>query len=205
MELPISVDNIKGFMDPAEGAALYATAADMSKRGLCLEIGSYCGKSSVYIGSACKLSGGVLFSVDHHSGSEENQPGEEYHDPDLYDAEWGRMDTLPAFRQTLDRAGLQDTVVPIVGRSAVVAANWATPLAMLFIDGGHSMEAAMTDYRLWSRHVLPKCVLAIHDVFPNPEDGGRPPYEIYKLALQSGQFKELAMVKSLALLQRLGD
>ncbi len=205
MDLGIEIDQVKGFLDPSEGAALYAAALEMGAQGPCLEVGSYCGKSTVYIGSACRVSGSQLFAVDHHRGSEENQRGEEYHDADLFDPFTCRLDSLPFFRRTLYKAGLEQTVIPIVAPSTQVARFWNIPLAFLFIDGGHSMKAALADYQLWTRHVIPGGIVAIHDVFPNPADGGRPPYEIYKLALMSGLFEELAMVKSLALLRRLGD
>lgn len=205
MNLGIDIDQVKGFLDPLEGAALYAAAKESGSKGPCLEVGSYCGKSTVYLGTACRSVGGQLFSVDHHRGSEENQRGEEYHDADLFDPFTGRLDSLPTFRKTLYKAKLEGTVIPIVAASAQVARYWTTPLSLLFIDGGHSMKAALTDYQLWTRHIQPGGILAIHDVFPNPADGGRPPYEIYKLASMSGLFEELAMIKSLALFRRLGD
>lgn len=200
--LPVDIESVKGFLDPDEGCALHDAALAAAARGPCLEIGSYCGKSAVWLGTACKAAGGILFTVDHHRGSEENQPGRDYHDRDLWDAEAGALDTLPALRVTLRRAGLEDAVIPIVGRSATVARHWRTKLALLFIDGGHTMEAAFGDYSAWTPHVMPGGTLAIHDVFPNPEDGGRPPFEIYRLALASGLFEETAAVKSLRLLRR---
>lgn len=203
LRLGVDIDAVKGFLDPAEGRALHDMAREMSRRGPGLEIGSYCGKSAVYLGTACRENGALLFCVDHHRGSEENQRGELYHDPDLYDAEVGAMDSLPAFRRTLRQAGLEDTVIALVAPSAMAARHWTTPLSFVFIDGGHSMAAALGDYRGWAGHVMAGGVLAIHDVFPNPADGGRPPYEIYKLALMSGLFAEIALVKSLALLRRL--
>jgi len=190
-------------MDANEGAALYEAALAAAPRGPVLEVGTYCGKSAVYLGTACREKGGVLFAVDHHRGSEENQPGWEHHDPETWDAAVGAMDTLPFLRRTLHGAGLEETVIPIVGQSATVAANWKTPLAMLFIDGGHSREMAFTDFNGWSPHVMKGGLMAIHDVFPNPEDGGRPPYEIYRAALESGNFKEERAVKSLRFLRRL--
>lgn len=202
MRLPLDIEGVKGFLDPQEGRALYHAALEAAARGPCLEIGSYCGKSAVYLGAACEAAGGVLFTVDHHRGSEENQPGWEYHDTELWDDEGQAMDTLPFLRETLRRAGLEDTVIPVIGRSATVARYWRTPLALLFIDGGHSMETAFADYSSWTCHLMPGGTLAIHDVFPNPEDGGRPPFEIYKLALASGLFEETAAVKSLRLLRR---
>jgi predicted O-methyltransferase YrrM len=203
MRLPIDPDSVKGFLDPAEGAALYEAALAQAPLGACLEIGAYCGKSAIWLGAACAAAGGVLFSVDHHRGSEENQPGWAWHDPDLWDAQAGSLDTLPSFRRTLRAAGLEETVIAVVGRSAVVAHAWRTPLAFLFIDGGHTQEAASADYEGWTPHLVPGGVLAIHDVFPHPADGGRPPYEIYQRALASGAFEETAAVKSLRLLRRL--
>ena len=145
----------------------------------------------------------MLFALDHHRGSEEHQPGEEYHDPELYDAGYGKMDSFREFRHTLARAQLEDTVVPIVAPSALAARYWSIPLSLIFIDGGHSMEAALNDYRCWAPHVKPGGWLAIHDVFPNPADGGRPPYEIWKLAQASGLFEALPLIKTLGLLKRL--
>lgn len=202
MKLPIDIDSVKGFMDPAEGAALYEAALACAPRGPCLEIGAYCGKSAVYLGTACQAAGRVLFSVDHHRGSEENQPGWEYHDAELWDDAAGAMDTLPFLRTTLRRAGLEDVVFPVVGRSALIAKAWATPLSFLFIDGGHTMEHALGDWRRWTPHLMAGGTLAIHDVFPDPADGGRPPFEIYQRALASDLFEEVAAVKSLRVLRR---
>lgn len=201
--LPIDIDSVKGFLDKTEGEALYAYAQLCAPQGPVLEIGSYCGKSTVYLGAACKSVGGLLYALDHHRGSEEHQLGEAYHDPQLYDADAGRMDSLREFRRTLQRAQLEDTVVPIVAPSKLAARHWATPLSMVFIDGGHSMEAALNDYRCWSGHIQQGGWLAIHDVFPNPADGGRPPFEIWQLAKNSGLFEALPLIKTLGLLRRL--
>jgi hypothetical protein len=154
-----------------------------------LEIGTYCGKSAVYLGAAAEETGTVLFSVDHHRGSEENQAGWEHHDPAVVDPASGRMDTLPWARRTLERAALEESVVLVVGPSIVVAAQWTTPLALLFIDGGHGREVAWADYRGWAPKVAPGGLLVIHDVFPDPADGGRPPYELFCEALASGDFE----------------
>ena len=203
IKLPLDINSVKGFLDPEEGAALYHHAVIAAKMGPLLEVGSYCGKSSVYLGSACKHNDSILFAVDHHRGSEEHQLGEEYHDPDLYDARFSKMDSFPQFRNTLSRANLEDVVVPIVAPSVLAAQYWSTPLALVFIDGGHSMEAALNDYRSWAGHVVRGGFLIIHDVFPNPADGGRPPFEIWKLAQESGLFEALPLVKSLGVLKRI--
>ncbi len=195
-----------GFMPPEEGDALYdaACAAGAAVPGSpFLEVGSYCGRSTVWLGAAARRSGTVVFAVDHHRGSEENQPGWEWHDTSLIDPDTGRLDTLPHFRRTIARAGLDDSVVAVVGESPVVARWWKTPLAFLFIDGGHGVEPARLDYELWTPHVVPGGILAIHDVFPDPADGGRPPYEqIYVPALASGLFVEVSVTGSLRVLRR---
>ena len=203
MKLPIDPDTVKGFLDPAEGARLYELAGRSAKLGPCLEVGSYCGKSTVYLAAAVAASGGQVFAIDHHRGSEEHQVGEEYHDSSLFDAQAEKMDTFPEFRRNLDRAGLSDSVVPIVAGTRAAGKHWQTPLGMVFIDGGHSEEAALTDYRTWAPHIVPGGILAIHDIFPNPDDGGQAPHNIYQLALASGLFEPLEMVKTLGALQRL--
>jgi predicted O-methyltransferase YrrM len=192
----------KGFLPDDEGLALHRLAADRLPHGPVLEVGSYCGKSAVYLASAAREVGGVVFSVDHHRGSEENQAGWEHHDPSLVDPRTGRMDTLPAFRETLAAAGLESVVVGVVGESATVARHWSTPLSLLFVDGGHGTEPAHADYHGWARWVMPGGLLAIHDVFADPAEGGRPPYEIYLRARDGGCFSEVEAVGSLRVLCR---
>ncbi|WP_346836759.1 class I SAM-dependent methyltransferase [Microbulbifer sp. SAOS-129_SWC] len=202
LKLPIDVHAIKGFLAAHEGEALYHLAAEASAFGSSLEVGSYCGKSTLYLASACKLVDSVLFAVDHHRGSEEHQPGEEYHDPELFDEGVQLMDSFRTFRRNIRAAQLEEWVVPVVAPSAVAARCWNTPLGLVFIDGGHSLEAAMTDYRSWARHIVPGGYLAIHDIFPDPADGGQAPYDIYKLALASAQFELVEMVGTLGVLRR---
>ncbi len=197
------VNSIKGFLDDDEGRCLYEMALEAGHMGPCLEIGSYCGKSTVYLGAACKKSSSILFSIDHHRGSEEQQPGEEYFDPGLFDPLSGQIDTFREFRKSLASAGLEDAVVPIVCRSETAARRWATPLSLVFIDGGHALETVLSDYNVWSGHIMAGGYLMIHDIFPDPAQGGQAPFQIYNLALASGLFREVNMVKSLGILQRL--
>nr|WP_287379832.1 class I SAM-dependent methyltransferase [Candidatus Microthrix sp.] len=195
----------RGFMPPDEGLALHAAAvAALTAVGSApmLEIGSYCGKSALYLGSAARDAGRVLFALDHHRGSEENQAGWEHHDADLVDPDLDLLDTLATFRSTIHEVGLERVVVALVGHSEVVAPVWGSMLALLFIDGGHGSEPAHRDYELWTPHVAPGGTLAIHDVFPDPNDGGRPPYEIYLRAIESGEFVETGHTGSLRLLRR---
>jgi MMP 1-O-methyltransferase len=192
----------KGFMPPEEGLALYRTAAAYAARGPVLEIGTYCGKSTIYLAAAARDADQMVITVDHHHGSEENQAGWEYHDTTLVDQRTGRLDTLPHFRATLAEAGLESDVIAVVGRSAQVARLWRTPLGMLFIDGGHTDAAAQADYANWSPWVTRGGALAIHDVFPDLADGGQAPYRIYQQALGSGEFAEVAVYGSLRVLER---
>jgi predicted O-methyltransferase YrrM len=209
-ELRKAAEAATGFMPAAEGLALCETAQAYAAVGPVLEVGSYCGKSAIYLAAGVRgaRARGVrqqVVTVDHHRGSEEHQPGWEYHDPSLTDPATGRIDTLPRLRATLAVAGVEDDVIAIVGRSADVARLWRTPLGMLFIDGGHSDAAAQSDYAGWAPWVAPGGVLAIHDVFPDPADGGRPPFLIYQRALASGAFTEVRHVGSLRVLKRTGD
>ena len=203
MKLGIDPDQVKGFLEKQEAESLYQFAKKYSSLGPCLEIGSYCGKSAVYLGAAMKENNQILYSIDHHKGSEEQQPGEEFFDLDLLDETGKGINTLPFFLETLDKAGLRDNVVPIVSTSLEASEVWSEPLAMVFIDGGHSDQAANDDYDVWHPHIMQGGLLAIHDVFPNPEDGGRPPFNIYIKAKESGLFKEVDMINSLALLEKL--
>ena len=189
-----------GFLPDVEGLALHQAALDAGGRGPLLEIGSYCGLSALYLGAAARARRGVLFSLDHHRGSEEHQPGQQFHDPALLGPD-GRLDTLPCFRRTLAAAGLEDFVVALVGASRVVAAAWRTPLGLVFIDGGHSQAAADADYAGWSPHVVAGGLLAIHDVFSDPAQGGRPPFVIYERALGDG-WEEVSATGSLRVLRR---
>ncbi|MGP3941743.1 class I SAM-dependent methyltransferase [Streptomyces sp. 6N106] len=187
-----------------EGLALHAAAADVAGRlGLpLLEVGTYCGRSTILLADAARAAGTVVVTVDHHRGSEEQQPGWEYHDPEVVDPEVGRMDTLPTFRRTLHRAGLEDHVIAVVGRSPRVAAVWGRPVGLVFIDGGHTDEHASADYEGWAPHLAADGLLVIHDVFPDPADGGQAPYRIYRRALDSGAFAEVSATRSLRVLRR---
>jgi predicted O-methyltransferase YrrM len=204
-ELAAAAQDARGFMPPDEGLALFETAAAYAARGPVAEIGTYCGKSTIYLAAAARQAGQVVVTVDHHHGSEENQPGWEYHDAELVDPATGRLDTLPHFRATLAAAGLEEHVIAIVGRSAAVAALWRAPLGLLFIDGGHTDAAAVADYEGWAPRVAPGGALAIHDVFPDPADGGQAPYRIFQRALASGAFTQVRVTGSLRVLERTGD
>ncbi|MGW9210117.1 class I SAM-dependent methyltransferase [Embleya sp. NPDC055664] len=191
-----------GFMPADEGDALYAAAVLAARVGPLVELGTYCGRSTILLAAVARDAGTVVVTLDHHRGSEEQQPGWEYHDPNLVDAELGVMDTLPTFRRTLYRSGLEPYVVALVGHSRTIAPLWNTPVGLVFIDGGHTDEHAQGDYEGWAPHVAVGGLLLIHDVFPDPADGGQAPYRVYRRALASGAFEELPGRGSLRVLRR---
>lgn len=195
-------ERVTGFMPADEGRVLYDTALRYLGRGVAVEIGTYCGKSTVMLGAAAQQTGGTVFTIDHHHGSEEHQAGWEYHDSSMVDPVTGLFDTLPRMRHTLDAAGLDEHVVAIVGRSPVVVRGWRTPLRLLFIDGGHTEEAAQRDFGGWAPWVEVGGALIIHDVFPDPADGGQAPFHIYRRALSTGEFREVATTGSMRVLER---
>jgi hypothetical protein len=200
--IPAFISEVKGFLAEEEGLQLFGLALKACLLGPCLEVGSFCGKSTVYLGIACKIKRKTLFTIDYHRGSEEQQPGQTYFDPDLLDSRTGLIDSFPYFRTTMQKTGLEEFVVPMITKSSVAARDWATPLGLVFIDGGHSYEAVVADYRCWYPHLLLGGFLVFHDIYLDPAEGGQAPYEVYKLALSSGQFKELPMTKTLGVLQR---
>ncbi|WP_432180867.1 class I SAM-dependent methyltransferase [Streptomyces sp. NBC_00063] len=206
-EILAAFEAAKGFMPLGEGLALYAAAAEAAALGLpLLEVGTYCGRSTILLADAARQAGVSALTVDHHRGSEEQQPGWDYHDPETVDPVVGRMDTLPTFRRTLHAAGLEDHVIALVGRSPQVAAVWGGPLGLVFIDGGHTDEHATADYEGWAPHVAEGGLLVIHDVFPVKIDEwtGQAPYRVYLRALESGAFTEVSATDSLRVLRRTG-
>jgi MMP 1-O-methyltransferase len=200
--LQAAAEAAPGFMPPDEGKALYRAALEAGGAGPFVEIGSYCGKSTLYLAAAARLRDTTVVTIDHHRGSEEHQPGWAYHDPALVDPATGSIDTLPVLRRTLAEAGVEDVVVAVVGRSEQLAAMWGRPVSLVFIDGSHTDESAQRDYEGWAPHVAPSGFLVIHDVFPDPADGGQAPYGVYSRALASGAFVERSAAGSLRVLER---
>ena len=199
----LETKGIKGFLDKTEGQALYQFACSVASLGPCLEVGSYCGKSALYLGTACRETDNVLFSIDHHRGSEEQQPGELYFDPDLFDFNTFSINTFPSFKKTIIGAHLEDTVVPLVCTSSMAAKAWQTPLGLVFIDGGHAYETVKEDYDLWHRHIVFGGYLIMHDIYSDPQKGGQAPYHVYRQAVETGLYEETPIIGSLGILKRI--
>jgi predicted O-methyltransferase YrrM len=189
-------------MPPEEGEALYQAGLEAARKGPLLEIGTYCGKSAVYLGAAAQELGTILYTIDHHRGSEEMQSGWDHHDKDLVDPNTGLMDSLPFFKETMAKAKLEDVVVALVGDSSTIAQDWTTQVGLVFIDGAHSEEPARRDYEAWAPKIARGGFLAIHDVFPDPKDGGQGPFRVYERAIGKGGFVEQRTAGSLRILRR---
>ena len=191
-----------GFMPEDEGLALYNAAVSVAALGPLVEIGSYCGRSTLLLAAAAATADTHVVTIDHHRGSEEHQPGWEYHQPELVDPTVGAIDTLPTFRTVIATSGLEDRVIAVVARSQDVGRYWRQRAGLVFIDGSHTDESAQRDYETWAGHVAVGGLLAIHDVFADPADGGQAPYRMYQRALGSAEFTEIEGYASLRLLRR---
>lgn len=202
IEQQLAQQPIKGFLADDESRALFNLASEVAARAPCLEVGSYCGKSTVFIGAACKTRNSFLFALDHHRGSEEHQLGEEYHDQDLYNSQDTCMDSFPEFRRTIKRFDLDEVVIPLVTTSAIAAKAWAAPLSLVFIDGGHSPAMSLADCLNWSRFIIPGGIIAVHDIFARPEEGGQGPYLAVQALLATEQFNFEAKINSLGVLRK---
>ena len=195
--------DVKGFLSDKEAKKLQELFLNVHHLGSVLEIGTYCGKSTLNFALVAKKIDGLIYSVDHHTGSEEHQLGEEYHDEDLYDMRLEKFNTLPEFLKNLRSSNLGKYIIPILNKSSEASKTFSELISLLFIDGGHSHEAALSDYNSWKDKICPGGLLVIHDVFPNPQDGGRPPYEIYSKAQKSKKFEDLGIYETLGILKKI--
>ncbi len=195
--------DVKGFLSDKEAKKLQELFLNVHHLGSVLEIGTYCGKSTLNFALIAKKIGGLIYTVDHHTGSEEHQLGEEYHDEDLYDKRLKKFNTLPEFLKNLRSSNLNNFIIPIISKSSDASETFSELISLLFIDGGHSLEAALSDYNSWKDKICSGGLLVIHDVFPNPKDGGRPPFEIYSKAQKSKQFEDLGIYETLGILKKI--
>ena len=194
---------IKGFLSPKESKKLQELFQKVHKLGPVLEIGTYCGKSAINFAEVAMKFNGLVFSVDHHTGSEEHQLGEEYHDDELFDKRLNKFNTLPEFLRNLILHKKNEYIIPILDESKKAAKRFFEEISLLFIDGGHAKQTALDDYYAWKDKICSGGLLVIHDVFPDPKDGGRPPFEIYSLASESGEFEDLGIYETLGILKRI--
>jgi len=197
------VIDVKGFLSDKEAKKLQELFLNVHHLGAVLEIGTYCGKSTLNFAHVAKKIKGLVFTVDHHTGSEEHQLGEEYHDEDLFDKRLNKFNTLPEFLKNIRSSNLGQFIIPVISSSSEASETFSELISLLFIDGGHSTEAAFSDYNSWKDKICSGGLLVIHDVFPNPKDGGRPPFEIYSAAQKSKEFDDLGIYETLGILKKI--
>ena len=195
--------DVKGFLSDKEAKKLQELFLNVHHLGAVLEIGTYCGKSTLNFAHVAKEVNGLVYTVDHHTGSEEHQLGEEYHDKDLFDKRLKKFNTLPEFLKNIRSSNLSKYIIPVIFSSCEASKTFSENIGLLFIDGGHSIDAAFNDYNFWKDKICPGGLLVIHDVFPNPEDGGRPPFEIYSAAKKSKEFNDLGIYETLGILKKI--
>ena len=195
--------DVKGFLSDKEAKKLQELFLNVHHLGAVLEIGTYCGKSTLNFAHVAKKINGLVFTVDHHTGSEEHQLGEEYHDGDLFDKRLNKFNTLPEFLKNIRSSNLGQFIIPVINKSSEASETFSELISLLFIDGGHSTEAAFSDYNSWKDKICSGGLLVIHDVFPNPKDGGRPPFEIYSTAQKSKEFDDLGIYETLGILRKI--
>ena len=194
--------DVKGFLSDKEAKKLQELFLKVHHLGSVLEIGTYCGKSALNFSEVAKGVNGLIYTIDHHTGSEEHQRGEEYHDSELFDERLKKFNTLPEFLKNLKSKKMAKFIIPIIDKSQNASNFFSEKISLLFIDGGHSFETALRDYNAWKDKICADGFLVIHDVFPNPKDGGRPPYEIYTLARESKEFDDLGIYETLGILKK---
>ena len=192
---------IKGFLKHTEGVALYENTKEVCVHGNAAEIGSYCGKSTCYIAQACKENNSLLYAIDHHRGSEEQQKGQEYFDEEIFDVLENRINTYPLFLKNIKEFELDNFIKPMVMDSISASKEISEALDFIFIDGSHTYESARNDYKYWEPKLRNGGILAIHDIYDSEDDGGQAPREIYETALREG-FTLKKRVESLVLLVR---
>ena len=195
-------DSIKGFLAHEEGLFLYKLTKKYCLKNFAVEVGSYCGKSACYIGQACKENKTYLMTIDHHRGSEEQQYGEEYFDPDEYNYDKEIVDTLPTLLKNIQKFRFEEVILPVVNSSELASKEIENNIDIVFIDGSHTFESARRDYVSWKNKIRIGGILAIHDVYDSEVEGGQAPKEIYEKAL-SENFKLLKRVNSLVALLRI--
>ena len=178
--------DVKGFLSDKEAKKLQELFLNVHHLGAVLEIGTYCGKSTLNFAHVAKKINGLVYTVDHHIGSEEHQLGEEYFDQENFDETLNRVNTIPLLQKNLEEVKEITNIIPIIGDANTISQSWQTRLGMLFIDGSHSFESANNDYENWKHLIEKHGALAFHDIYEDPSKGGQAPYKVFQKAIDDG-------------------
>lgn len=140
--------DVAGWLTEEEGFALSDAAAGRRV----LEIGSYCGRSTICLAQAAES----VVSVDPHDGRGTPEP----------------RDTYGEMCGNLQRYGVSAKVDVVIGTLQSVPA--AGPFGLVFIDGAHDYPAVAADIAAALCRLSPGGQLALHDYRSRPleYDGG---------------------------------
>lgn len=178
---------VEGWLHPLEGTLLYRLARQCTGKGAIVEIGSWKGKSTIWLAAGSKSGmNGKVYAIDPHIGSSEHQHVQE------------NVWTFDQFTRNIERAGIHDTVVPIVATSEEAAKNFEKPVELIFIDGGHEYQMVKLDFDLWSPKVVEGGVMAFHDTvgWPGPKQ------VVKEFVVRSKQFRNVRFVHSILYAQK---
>lgn len=188
---PLEIDellkNVDGWLGRAEGRLLYRLAGEADPAGTIVEIGSWHGRSTIWLAAGAVTGRGApVVAVDPHTGTHLRSDG---------------ASTEPVLRENLARAGLANQVEIVVATSEVAAADWSRPISLLWIDGDHSYESALRDFQLWEPHLLPDAVVALHDTFVTTG----PERVVRELLVASGRFTSFMHAETTTAARRCGS
>ncbi len=168
--------DVPGWLTIHEGQFLEKAAlAQKRKAGAIVEIGSFRGKSTIWL----TLAGDRVWAVDPHEGKYSG----------------GRTaSTLPGFLKNLSRAGVRTLVTPVVKTSMAAARTWHRPIKLLFIDALHDEAHAKEDVMLWSPHVVEGGMVAMHDAFCGWQGAGD---VAMRNIVYGGAYREIGVIGSI--------
>jgi predicted O-methyltransferase YrrM len=175
---------VDGWLSDAQGRALYEAAARVTGRGMIVEIGSWKGRSTVWLGHGARRAGARVHAVDPHVNSRE--------DP--------HANTLDAFTSNILRAGVAGNVETLVMTSAEAAAKLKGGVELLFVDGDHTVEGARADAAIWLPRVIEGGTVMFHDVATSGYSGPRRVFQAH--ICRSSQFQSVRRVGSMAIAER---
>ena len=185
-EITRLVENVKGWLTPQEGRLLYALARNCTGRGIIVEIGSWKGKSTIWLGKGSKAGKNIpIHAIDPHTGSPETWQ--------MYGPVW----TFDEFRSNIHAANLDGLVIPLRQTSEEAARSFEGAVELIFIDGAHEYEMVRLDFELWFPKVVDGGIMAFHDA-----DSPGPRAVVEKCVLKSRHFRHGRFVDSILVAEK---
>jgi len=170
-----------GWLAEGEGQLLY-NLAKKCDRGAIVEVGSWKGKSTIWLASGSKKGKkAIVYAIDPHIGSPEHHKM------------FGKVWTFEEFKKNIKKAGVDDIIVPMVKKSEEAAKNFDKPVGLAFIDGAHEYDMVALDYSLWFPKMVDGGVMAFHDTILSPG----PAKLVEEKLCRSSRFKNISFVGSI--------